>query len=279
MGISRKTGMTYLKRKIKLNTLGLALIFVVLSAISVDSRTTISNPDSGWIFIIDNSGSMADVFDGDIKLNKAKKAINEEMKQNNSDLINMGLLQMGGHCEVKELVPPALNNHQAILTATNNIRPHPYLAAATPIAKAIYVASKQLKNYKGEKRITLVSDGGANCQGIGEFPDSACEIVAGLKDEGIHFSLEMIGYGSTDDRQLKCLADLSDQYNYTQVNNPDEATKEIEKEITNPFEKFQIFVEQLTELLKSVKELIAIIVVILGIIIVPKGGNDNIQKW
>lgn len=270
----------------KLKKLNIIIIFIIIFNLIIFSpnfaQAKVSLSDSGIIFIVDNSGSMAEVFNGDIKVNGAKESINKSIKQTYFDSINMGLLEIGGYCEVKELVSPALNNRQAILTATNLIHPRPYLDASTPIAKSIFEASQKLKQYKGEKRIILVSDGGANCQGNNEFPLSACDMVASLKNQGIDFSLKMIGYGSKSDKELECITSLSDKYDYTPVNSPDEAKKEIERE-TDFINNSQNWVENLTKFLNSIKELIAAVIAILVSLGFSKRKtivhNNKIQKW
>ncbi|MGK7886841.1 MAG: VWA domain-containing protein [Crocosphaera sp.] len=247
----------FIKIKLKQIMLGaIALnLGICLSNISVQAQTKIapSNSDSGLIIIADNSGSMAEVFKGDTKINGVKKAINEAMKNSDFDLINTGLLEIGGYCEVDTLVSPGLNNRQVIRQASNNINPRPYLDAATPIGESIYQAAKMLQKYPGDKQIILVSDGGANCQGEEEFPLSACDMVASLKNQGIDFSLKLIGYGVENDKQFQCIQDLSNgkDITYPQVDNPEDIPSEINPTPDNPFEKPKTFIEQLTEFLIS----------------------------
>jgi hypothetical protein len=108
----------------------------------------------------------------------------------------------------------------------------------------------------------LLSDGEANCQKTKEFPLSACDMVASLKNQKIDFTLDMIGYGNKSDKEFKCISGLSKQYSYTIVDSPQEATSKIE-EAVDMLTKYQSFVEKLTEFLKSISALIAGVFMIL----------------
>lgn len=269
--------------KVKLKSIFIVALFIVLfSSSSTQSRISLSN--SGLVLILDNSGSMGEVFEGDIKLNAAKKAIKNALENSQLDSLNMGLVEIGGHCSVQELVPLDLNNRQDIVTAANNVHPRPYLDGATPIAESIHKASKMLKNYRGEKRIILVSDGGANCQGEkdGDFPLSACDMVASLNNQGISFSLNLIGYGANDDKEFECIANLSDNYSYDTPDNPEELRQEIE-ENSDFWKDSQTLIEQITEFLTSLNALIAAvfgILVVLGLSNNKSSDEDNNdERW
>jgi hypothetical protein len=249
------------------------------------AQSQVSLSDSSLIFILDNSGSMAEVLKGDkdIKLNVAKEAINKALENSELDSLNMGLLEIGGHCEVKQLVSPNINNRQAMLTANNNVHPRPYLDAATPIAESIYKASKILEKYRGEKRIILVSDGEANCQDDNEFPLSACDMVASLKNQGINFSLNLIGYGDSNNKDFECIANLSDNYTYTSTDNPESVKKAVAKK-TNFWQESKTLIDQIREFVTSVEGLITAVMGILAIFLrinkQPPGGSDTIiERW
>ena len=270
--------------KVKLKSTSTIALFLVLFSGGF-AQSQVSLPDSGLIFILDNSGSMGEVFEGDIKLNAAKEAINQALENSQLDSLNMGLVEIGGHCNVKESVPPNINNRQAIVTATNNVHPRPYLDASTPIAESIYRASKMLKNYSGEKRIILVSDGGANCQGEedGEFPLSACDMVASLNNQGIDFSLDLIGYGKNNDKEFECIANLSDNYSYDTPDNPEKLKQEIEKH-SNFWKESKTLIDQITEFVTSLQGLITAVIGILVIFGLSNNGkaldeDDKIEKW
>lgn len=268
--------MKMIKTKMKSRLLSfITFLTVLLSGDFAHSEVSLEN--SGLIFILDNSGSMAEVFNGDTKLNTAKKSIDKVLGNPDFDSLNTGLVEIGGHCEVKELVPAHLNNRQAIITASSNVRSRPHLDAATPIAASIKKASEMLKKYSGKKQIILVSDGEANCQGEGEFPLSACDMVASLKNQGIDFSLDLIGYGADNDRNFQCIADLSDNYSYVSVNDPEALTKKIE-ENTNFWQESKTLIDQITELVISFRELIAAIVTILVILGLSNNGGSSEEE-
>ncbi len=256
-----------------------------LSAVFAQDQAISEN--SNAIFILDNSGSMAEIFNGNTKLNTAKQAIRKALENSEFDSINMGLLEIGGECEVKNLVEPKINNHQAIIAAMNNVRPSPYLKAATPVAKSIYEASKILENYPGEKRIILVSDGGANCQGEGpnDFPLSACETVANLNNQGISFSLDLIGYGIDSDREFQCIAGLSDNYSYTYTRNIEDIPVIINRKVPKMSEKSRNLnlIDKITKFLTGLEGLIAATLAITAIFWASNkkssSNNDNAEKW
>lgn len=272
------------------------LIIVSFSFLSSDYsvQAEVVSADDGLIIIVDNSGSMQDVFKGDTKINGVKKAINEAMNNRDFDFINTGLLEMGGQCEVKELVSPGLNNRQIIRQASDNIRPHPYYASATPMAQSIYKAVNILQKYQGNKQIILLSDGGANCEGKGEFPLSACDMVASLQNQGIDFSFKLIGYAVENSRQFECIKNLSKdgEITYNQIDGLEDIALEIKLMPDQiPFESNQTLIEQLIQFLFSIKELMVVIIAIIFLIVGFVPGNkdsqgdsnnierDNIKKW
>ena len=266
------------------------IVFIFVIFCGNIAKSQVSLPHSGLIFILDNSGSMAEVFNGDIKLNAAKEAVNKALEKPELDSINMGLLEIGGHCVVKQVITPNINNRQAIITATNQIHPPPYLDAATPIAESIYKASKILKKYKGEKRIVLVSDGGANCQGEEEFPLSACDMVASLKNQGIDFTLDLIGYGAKNNKEFECIANLSDDFSVSFPNNPEELSGQVSQK-TNPdvWQNTQENLDKATDFFSSIERLIAVLFAIGGYFYYrqsnkpsksnkPSNNNNKIEK-
>jgi von Willebrand factor type A domain len=165
------------------------------------------------IFLLDNSGSMGEPYNGDTKINSAKDSIRHAITSRKTDSMKMGLIELGGHCEAKELVQPRVNNQEVIIEALKQVNPRPYRDAATPIAEGIAKASIILKENPGPHKIILVSDGEANCAGKNEFPLSGCDMVASLRNQNIKFELNLIGYGlnSLNNEQAKCIAKLSDK--------------------------------------------------------------------
>ena len=177
----------------------------------------IQSGDGIAIFILDNSGSMAEDLHGETKLITAKKAIKEVVNDPSLNTVNMGLMELGGYCEVKELIKPGLHNREKLTTTIDLVQPRPYLDASTPIAEAIYEASESIRKHRNiygqvPARIVLISDGEANCMKKEEFPLRPCDMVASLKNQNILFDLTLVNYAiaSKKDKELECIARLSD---------------------------------------------------------------------
>lgn len=206
------------------------------------------------IFLLDNSGSMSQPYNGDTKINSAKDSIRHALKSKKSDSMRMGLLELGGRCQVKELVNPISNDRELIIEALDRITPPPYGAGATPIAQGIARASEIFKKNPSPHKIVLVSDGEANCEGKNEFPLSGCDMVASLRNQNIKFELNLIGYGinGLKNEQAKCIAKLSDKvFKPKNQSELSEALKEVTqiKDVTNFFNNIGDFIKSITALL------------------------------
>ncbi|MEL6441381.1 MAG: vWA domain-containing protein [Cyanobacteria bacterium J06621_8] len=202
--------------------LAILLTFIYPLEATVHSREGIA------IFILDNSGSMDEELQGKNKLVTAKETIKEVVNNPSLNAIDMGLIELGGHCEVKELVKPGLNNREKLTSTVDRVQPRPYRDASTPIAEAIYEASEIIRKYRNKNgevpaRIVLISDGEANCMKKEEFPLRPCDMVASLKNQDILFDLTLVNYGfaSKKDKELECIARLSDN---SIVIDPDDIT-------------------------------------------------------
>lgn len=266
------------------------LTFTLTSEIllAFPTNAKISLEKGTLIFLLDNSGSMGEVYKGDLKLNAAKDSIRNAITPHSLGSIKMGLIELGGHCEVMERVEPEASNHEVMLQALDHIRPRPYLDASTPIAEGIKMASEILQKKSGPSKIVLVSDGEANCMGKEEFPLSACDMIASLKRQKINFELSLIGYGVdySNNKQLKCITELSD--NVYKPRTPVELDRAIDKEINwnkitpsdeNIFDQIMVFVDSSKKFFESLQgsitALIGLITILSTYFVSRRRGSSN----
>lgn len=217
---------------------------ITLNFLLIHPIQAIQPGDGIALFVLDNSGSMAEVLKGKIKLNTAKKVIEEVVNYPSLNSVNMGLIELGGHCEVQEIVKPGLNNRQELTSTIDRVQSKPYLDASTPISEALYEASETIRRHRllfGEvpARIILISDGEANCMAEEELPIRPCDMIARLKNQNILFDLTLINYGiaTKKDEELECITKLSDNSVRLNPNNIANISTIIENDINDSINK------------------------------------------
>lgn len=244
--------------------------------------------DDFVMLIIDNSGSMAEVHNGEIKLETAKEAIYKIINDESFDKVKMGLIELGGKCEVKELVKPDIYNRIDLENAIEQVKSRRYRDASTPIAEAINKAAriieKNKKSLSQTARIVLVSDGEANCLKEDEYPLTPCEIVGSLNQRNIKLDLTVIGYGVSQkkDKEFNCIASLSENYQYYSVNNPQEFTQILTEEInpsnSEPKSFLQLInevLENLTVTINTLEGMLVAILALVGTILALRRSTSN----
>ena len=178
------------------------------------------------VLILDNSGSMQDKdTNGRNKLAAAKQVVKDYIDNPRLNPTKIGLIELGGVCEVTELVPiGGLSNRDKIKSAMNIVIPPPYDKGATPITDALQLAIDKLQKKGGTSQIILVSDGEPNC--YDKNPKKPSELIEEARKKGINFELEMIGYGQNiQDKEFRSIASVDERSRYTQVNNDKELDK------------------------------------------------------
>lgn len=190
-------------------------IFLLIQTQNVCSQTDFRTPNpynsehENVLIILDASYSMQESVNGERKIDIAKRAINQVLKQL-SPQIWVGL-RVYGHktnffgfndCKASELkVAIGPDNQSLIAGELLKIKP----VGWTPITYSIQQAiDNDFIHLSGKKRIILVSDGMETCGG------SPCEYVLGLVRNHIDFKIDTIGFDIDNDAiaisQLKCTA-------------------------------------------------------------------------
>jgi len=154
------------------------------------------------MFILDSSGSMAGKVDGEIKIDVAKKVMQEVVPEMPSE-IAVGLTVYGhrrpGDCsDIEMVVTPGQADRQRILEQVNRMKP----VGKTPLARSVLRVAGGLKLKDAETTIIVVSDGIDTCGG------DPCKVVKELKKSGAKFVLHTVGLDvdSKAASQLQCMA-------------------------------------------------------------------------
>jgi Ca-activated chloride channel family protein len=186
----------------------LALAFLI-SSVGQKAYATqgVKKVKKGYIvFILDASGSMWGQVQGGSKIGIAKNVLTKLVK-NIPDGMNVALVTYGqrreGDCrDVEELVPLAPINKDKFIKKIKAIKPK----GKTPITLSIKTTVEKLGAVEEETTIILVSDGRETCEG------DPCALVKGLKESGVEFVMNVIGFDvSEDDRkQLQCIAEAGE---------------------------------------------------------------------
>ena len=178
-------------------TVGLA---VTLSA----SLQAAAKAETNMLFIIDASNSMWGQVDGIAKIETARGALNNLLKDMPADM-NLGLMSYGlfseDSCEdVHYVVDMAPSNHQKISSFISKIQPK----GKTPIAKALEMGGRQFETRKdANNHLVLISDGIESCNG------DPCAVAAQLSKKGINVKVHVVGFavGDKDSKQLACISE------------------------------------------------------------------------
>jgi Ca-activated chloride channel homolog len=156
-----------------------------------------------FVFLLDNSSSMGETIPsgGDkgfsTKMEGAKWAIHEFMKQVPDSNVNLGLVIFGNSDDGIELIPLGSKNRKSFLKAVDDIS----ASTNTPLGEAIkYGVSKLVEQYKkqlgyGEYRLIVVTDGEAN--------GSVSIETAALYAAKYNIPIYTIGFGMSSDHSLK----------------------------------------------------------------------------
>ena len=175
---------------------------------SPDEYKSVDFNKEAILFIIDFSASMLDEVVGQQKTYMATNTMRQLLPQL-SPKTQLGL-RLYGHkisftpidaCKASELVVPiGTNNAHKIYSALTQANAR----GNTPISYSLKQAiNKDFANFKGKKRIILLTDGGENCD---ESPCSYASSVLAQRDD---ISIDVIAFDINNkeaDAQLKCTA-------------------------------------------------------------------------
>lgn len=145
----------------------------------VHAQSTDKGTDT--ILVLDASGSMWGVVDGQTKISAARQAVNSILSkwrpEDRLGLIAYGHRSKGDCKDIELLVPVSTFDPAKIKTAVDALNPK----GKTPIADSLRAAAAALRSTENKATVILVSDGIETCA-----PDP-CAVAAELKKSGVDF--------------------------------------------------------------------------------------------
>ncbi len=176
-------------------------VVILIGVLCVQNPVSAESAGANILFILDGSGSMWGRLDNVEKIVIAKERMIELVQE--LEGVNMGLITYGhrrkGDCDdIEMMVPLGAGNKEAVIQQIQSISPK----GKTPITKSIELAAQQLETIEEETEIVLVSDGLETCD------EDPCGYVKTLKDKGIKFRLDVVGFDVSDKEreQWECIA-------------------------------------------------------------------------
>lgn len=174
-------------------------VFFLLPVLSGQAQ---QHEQGNLVCILDASGSMWGQIDGKAKIEIAKETL-ANLIQGLPDSLLVGLVAYGhrtkGDCEdVEVLSTLGTLDKQALIDQVQSLTPK----GKTPLTESVRRTAASLREAEGKTTILLVSDGKETCNG------DPCALVRELKESGIDFVLDVIGFDvKADEReQLECMA-------------------------------------------------------------------------
>ncbi|HHB94921.1 MAG TPA: VWA domain-containing protein, partial [Campylobacterales bacterium] len=175
--------------------LSFLLVFATLvSAVADDSPKA--------VIVFDASGSMWGQIQGKTKIEIAKKALENVVKDWNPK-VELGLTVYGhrkkGDCnDIESVIPVGQIDKNEIISTVNKIQPK----GKTPIARSLKKVADELKYTEEKATIILISDGKESCD------SNPCDVAKDLEKKGIDFVTHVIGFNvdKKTDKQLECIA-------------------------------------------------------------------------
>lgn len=182
--------------------------------------------DTEIIFIVDFSNSMNEYIGSKTKLEMARDVLGEILPKI-SPSVKTGL-RVYGHkagftyvqgCMASKLtVPPASNNHSAIIQSLYSIN----AVGWTPITYSLkQTVNNDFAGFSGKKHIILLTDGGENCD------ESPCTYAINLMKTRSDITIDVIAFDISDieaNNQLRCTA-LMTSGKFLSAQNENELTK------------------------------------------------------
>ncbi len=158
---------------------------------------------SNVLFIFDASGSMKVATGGQPRINIAKQAMSQALKDMPPET-RLGLLMYGHRrgrdCTDIELVSPiGADDGKKIDSIIQSVQPR----GETPIAEALSQAARNFAALKGQtNRIVLITDGIEECRG------DPCKAARDIKAAGLDLKVHVVGFALDDAkvRAVQCIA-------------------------------------------------------------------------
>lgn len=155
------------------------------------------------IIVLDGSGSMWGQIDGRPKLEIAREALGQVLKDIPAET-QLGLMAYGhrtkGECtDIELMVPPAQGTGAAIAEAAAKMQ----FLGKTPLSDAVRMAAGELRSTEEKATVILITDGIETCNA------DPCALGTELEASGVDFTAHVVGFGLTADegKQVACLAE------------------------------------------------------------------------
>ena len=176
--------------------LGLVLVFTTLFT------NVMAEDKPRAVIIFDASGSMWGQINGKAKIEIARDALKNVIKDWNPD-VELGLTVYGhrkkGDCnDIETVIPVGKVDKNNVIRTVMAIKPK----GKTPISRSLRKVADEIKYTEEKATIILISDGKETCD-----PDP-CGTAKELEKEGIDFVTHVIGFNvdKKTDKQLECIA-------------------------------------------------------------------------
>ena len=154
------------------------------------------------VIVFDASGSMWGQINGVTKIEIARDALKNVVKEWNPD-VELGLTVYGhrtkGDCnDIESVIPVGKINKNKVISTVMAIKPK----GKTPISRSLRKVADELKYTEEKATIILISDGKETCD------SDPCGAAKELEKEGIDFVTHVIGFNvdKKTDKQLECIA-------------------------------------------------------------------------
>lgn len=175
------------------------LCFLVFTILTIPAIAYASN--TAALFVFDGSGSMLEEIQGKAKIDLAKDAMRDLLKDFPTGT-DLGLVAYGHRekdgCDDIEMLAPVGSGKETVIEAITSIIPK----GNTPLAEAIRFAAEQLKGRDAPASIIVISDGKETCNG------DPCEVAKVIKASSVDIRIHVIGFDVNADeaKQLQCIA-------------------------------------------------------------------------
>ncbi len=204
--------------------------FVMVLATLFTNVMAEDNPRA--VIIFDASGSMWGQINGKAKIEIARDALKNVVKEWNPN-VELGLTVYGhrskGDCnDIETIIPVGKVDKNKVIRTVMAIKPK----GKTPISRSLRKVADEIKYTEEKATIILISDGKETCD-----PDP-CATAKELEKEGIDFVTHVIGFNvdKKTDAQLECIANATGGEYFSAKNAAalNEAMKTIVKKVEKP---------------------------------------------
>lgn len=209
------------------------LVFCITLALAETASTSTGKA----IMILDASGSMWGEVEGQTKIDIAKKASVDILKDWSSN-IELGLIAYGhrrkGDCgDIEALVPVGPFSFSPFRTTIQALSPK----GKTPLDRTIRRAAEELTHTESKATVILISDGIETCGG------DPCAAARELEARGIDFTVHVVGFDVEKGHhsQLRCIAEATGGKFFAPQSAADlqEALRSVKQEVVAPAVKKQ----------------------------------------